>query len=188
MRAVLMLDGGDDGNEPYGSRPSEATVPRTIEVVYRTEAPRLLQYFRRRLRGADDPRDLVQEAFARLIGSAPAGMLRNPEAYLQRIARNMLIDRSRKRSGKIIHVPISDGAEIPVLPDQSYAIEADDMKRLYLNAVEALPPRTRQVFLLHRVDELSYKVIAEDLGLSIRTVEWHIAEAIMRIGTALKPK
>lgn len=183
-----MLDAGSGGQEPDGPTPSEAADPRTIEIIYRTEAPRLLRYFRRRLRGADDPLDLVQEAFARLVGSAPAGMLRNPEAYLQRIARNMLIDRSRKVSGKIAHVPISAGVEIPVPPDQSYAIEADDMKRLYRNAVEALPPRTRQVFLLHRVDELSYRAIAEDLGLSIRTVEWHIAEAIMRIGTALKPE
>ena len=43
----------------------------------------------------------------------------------------------------------------------------------------------REVFLLHRVDGLSYKDIALQLGISVRTVEWHIAEAIVRIGRGL---
>lgn len=59
------------------------------------------------------------------------------------------------------------------------------MREQYRASVDALPPRTREVFKLHRIDGLQYKEIAERLDISVRTVEWHIAEAIVRIGEAL---
>jgi RNA polymerase sigma-70 factor (ECF subfamily) len=43
----------------------------------------------------------------------------------------------------------------------------------------------REVFILHRLQELSYKEIAARLDISVRTVEWHIAEAIVRISRGL---
>lgn len=157
---------------------------RRVEDVYRSEAPRLARFLRKRLSGVDDAADVVQEAFLRLVGSNPDAPLRNPEAYLQRIVRNLLIDRSRHRSANVRHVSVED-LEIPVPPEQSYAIEASDMKRQYRSAVDALPPRTREVFLLSRVEDVGYREIADRLGISIRTVEWHVAQAIIRIDQAL---
>lgn len=156
-----------------------------IELVYRTEAPRLARYLRRRLRAPEDAADLVQEAFARLARSARIGSLGEPRAYLRRIVQNLLIDRSRRLSTRAIHVDLENGPELSVQPDQSYALEAADVIRLYRSAVAALPPRTRQVFELHRVAEHSYKDIAADLGISIRTVEWHIATALAHIDKVL---
>ena len=63
------------------------------------------------------------------------------------------------------------------------------MKQLqdrYRAGVDALPPRTREVFLMHRVEETSVKAIADQLGISSRTVEWHLAQAIMKIGEVLE--
>ncbi len=56
------------------------------------------------------------------------------------------------------------------------------MRERYRLAIDGLPPRTKEVYLLHRVEELGYRQIAEQLGISTRTVEWHVAEAIVRIG------
>lgn len=174
----------DDNLRDNGSG-SEAVGRRQLEDVYRAEAPRLARFLRRRLSGVDDPLDFVQEAFLRLVGSSPDAPLRNPEAYLQRIVRNLLIDRSRLRTNKLPHLPIED-CDIPIPAAQSYAIEASDMRRQYRSAVDALPPRTREVFLLSRVEEVGYTEIAERLGISIRTVEWHVAQAIIRIDNALE--
>ncbi len=155
-----------------------------LDAVYRAEAPRLTRFLRRRLPSSDDPQDFVQEAFARLAGASPGGALRNPEAYLQRIVRNLLIDRAR-RAIKVPHVELVEDLDVAVAPGQANAIEASDIRRLYRAAVDALPTRTREVFLLSRVEEVGYKDIADRLGISVRTVEWHVAQAIIRIEKAL---
>lgn len=171
---------------PDASALAFETGRRQLEAVYRVEAPRLARMLRGRLNGAEDSRDILQEAFARLAGSRPGSALRNPEAYLQRIVRNLLIDRSRRTATLPVHVPITEEIQIAVPPDQAYAIEVSQMREQYRAVVAALPPRTREVFLLHRVDDLQYIEIAERLEISVRTVEWHISQAISKIGTALE--
>ena len=57
-----------------------------------------------------------------------------------------------------------------------------DILALYEAAVDELPPLTRLVFLLHRVDDLSYGQIADRLAIKIRAVECCIAEALVMIG------
>ncbi|NJS13645.1 MAG: hypothetical protein HC788_02295 [Sphingopyxis sp.] len=58
-----------------------------------------------------------------------------------------------------------------------------DMLALYEAAVDELPPLTRLVFLLHRVDDLSYGQIADRLAITTRAVECCIAEALVMIGS-----
>ncbi|WP_447725555.1 RNA polymerase sigma factor [Sphingomonas koreensis] len=158
---------------------------RQLEAIYRAQAPGLARYFRARFRGTEDPDDLVQEVFTRLAGGKPVAELRDPQAYLKRILRNLLITRKRRLDRRPLFVGL-EGIEPAIPPDQSHAIELSEMQERYRACVDALPPRTREVFLLHRAEELKVKVIAERLGISSRTVEWHIAQAILRLGEALE--
>ena len=126
--------------------------------------------------------DLVQETFLRFAGYAQRETLRNPVAMLHRIARNLLFEQTRRyktRGAK--ETTLDSTAEIAVQPTQIREIEARQMMDAYQRAVDLLPPRTREVFLLHRVDSLSYKEIAAQLGIGLRTVEWHMTEALLRL-------
>lgn len=159
-----------------------------LEEVYRTEAPGLTRYFRSRLRQSDEAADLVQEAFARLAGFMARNALPRPGAYLQRIARNLLYDRSKRLEVRLaaFHLPIGEGSEPAVDADQCHAIEAQDVLRLYRQALEQLPEKTREVFLLHRVEELTYREIGMKLALSVPTVQYHFARALAFIDAALE--
>ena len=149
------------------------------------QAPRLRRWLDARLRSSEDANDLVQDAFARFLRSESRDGLRRPEAFLNRIVRNLLIDRSRRLSNRTPHVPI-DEANAPIArATQEDELELEQTRRRYRAAVEALPPRMRAVFLLHRVEGLGYKEIATRLAISIRTVEWHVGEALLRIGRNL---
>jgi RNA polymerase sigma-70 factor (ECF subfamily) len=128
---------------------------------------------------------MVQEVFTRLAGSNGFGAARDPQAYLSRVLRNFLIDRKRRQDRRPILVPI-EGVEPAVAPDQAHGIEVADLHAQYRAAIDALPPRTREVFLLHRAEDRSVKCIAEQLGISTRTVEWHLSQAILRIGESLE--
>jgi RNA polymerase sigma factor (sigma-70 family) len=171
----------DSDQSPGGGGNGQAR----FDVLYREQAPRLRRWLDARLRSSEEANDLVQDAFARLLGSGARDGLRQPEAFLNRIVRNLLIDRSRRVSNRTPHVPIDEANEPATRATQEDAIELAQMRERYRTAVNALPPRTRQVFLLHRTEGLGYKDIATQLGISIRTVEWHVGEALVRIGKDL---
>lgn len=156
-----------------------------FDLLYRDCAPTLRRRIRHRVGSDDEANDLVQDAFARLLGARTAKGLREPGAFLNRIVRNLLIDRSRRLSVRPLHVPLESESEFAVAPEQDELIELEQMRRRYRDVVESLPPRMRQVFVLHRIEDLSYKEIAARLDIGVRTVEWHIAEAIVRISRGL---
>jgi RNA polymerase sigma factor (sigma-70 family) len=179
----FMASGEETGTRQGPSDRGEAR--RRVGLLYRDHAPRLRRRLRAELKSSEDASDILHEAFARLLGADGLDRVLQPEAFLNRILRNLLIDRSRRLATRAIHVGIDDEPAIGVPPDQSQAIEAEQMRQRYRDVVASLPERMREVFLLHRVEQLSYKQIAERLGISVRTVEWHIAEAIVRIGKGL---
>jgi RNA polymerase sigma-70 factor (ECF subfamily) len=174
-----------DDPPPGSGSPRADEAQQRFDTLYREAAPKLWHRLRIRLGSGEDASDLVHEAFARMLGSGSLGRLRQPEAFLNRIVRNLLIDRSRRVATGCQHVPIYEQAEIAVPPHQADATEVEQMRDHYREVVASLPERMRQVFVLHRVEELSYKDIAARLGISVRTVEWHIAEAIVRISRGL---
>ena len=132
--------------------------------------------------GHDVAPDLVQEVFARAASSQQASRLINPAAFITRIARNLLIDRARRREkNNIIMFPLDEHRDLATPPEQAWNIEATDLLQLYEDAVDALSEKTRRVFLMHRVDEHSYREIHERLGISVATVEYHMMKALAHI-------
>ena len=107
---------------------------------------------------------------------------RQPGGFLRRIAQNLLIDRARRRkSAPKALFSLREESDAVTPATQEWNLEAADLLELYEKAVDAMPPKTRRVFLMHRVDELSYREIHEQLGISIATVEYHMMKALGRI-------
>ncbi len=156
-----------------------------LDRLYRDEAPRLARYFRRRVHGRDEVADLVQESFVRMAGAVSDAPRHRPAAFLQRIARNLLIDRTRRLEQRAIHVPAADHPDLTVAPTQLLGLEAAEVRRIYHDALAQLPPKTRDAFLLHRQHGLAYAEIAVELGISTPTVQYHVAKALSQIARAL---
>jgi RNA polymerase sigma factor (sigma-70 family) len=175
----------DRDTRAFAEQAFDDDAQRHVATLYRDQAGLLRRRVRAQVGSPEEASDIVQEAFSRLLGARARQSLRNPGAFLNRIVRNLLIDRSRRNAVRPPFVSLEPGDDIALPPDQGEALELDQMRKRYRDIVDALPPRTREVFLLHRVDELGYREIAERLGISIRTVEWHIAQAIYRIGKEL---
>lgn len=153
----------------------------SLEAAYRAHRTSLFHFLRRKA-GAEEAPDLVQEVFARAAGSEQRHRLANPGGFLRRIAQNLLIDRARRqKSSRAVFYPLREESEGATPAAQEWNLEAADLLRLYETAVDAMPPKTRRVFLMHRVDELSYREIHEALGISIATVEYHMMRALSHI-------
>lgn len=165
-----MVAANDDGAAANG-----------LEAAYHSERGRLLAYIRRRV-GLEAAPDLVQEVYARAAGSPQSQRLANPAGFLQRIARNLLIDVARRnRTGAVALTPFDESRDAASPPEQEWRIEAEDLLRTYQAALDGLPEKTRRVFLMHRVDEMSYQAIHKALGISVATVEYHMMKALTHI-------
>lgn len=150
--------------------------------------PMLIRYFRRHLGGeAADAEDLAQEALIRLIRSPTQAA--NTEAYLLRIASNLLRDRFRRDRSQ--RRPLHDSFEMELhdLPSEEPGGERvyEDKERLsrFLEALDQLPPRCRQVFLLQRYEGLTYTSIAKRLQISVSAVEKHMMRALLHFQARL---
>ena len=156
--------------------PGSTTV--SFDAFYRAQHARVLGYFRRKA-GRDAAPDLAQEVFARLLRSGALERAECPEAYLTRIAHNLLIDNARcKRSRPTGFYSLDEERDAVSCADQTWRIEAADLSHLYRRTVRAMPPKTRRVFLMRRVRRMSYKEIAASLGVSVATVDYHMVQAL----------
>ncbi|HWV54461.1 RNA polymerase sigma factor [Pseudorhodoplanes sp.] len=185
LAAVTVPPLGEDDPLP----PEDRVVRHSLglEDLYRVHGPRLLRFFARRA-DRQDAIDLVQESFVRFASSAACRdrTVECPEAYLNQIATNLLRDRAKLALQRSLssHVPAED---VPLAgADLLATLEARDKLNRLQNALMRLKPKTREIFLAHRLDGLSYRQIAERSGLSIKGVEWHMTKAIDLLDRALR--
>lgn len=156
-----------------------------VETLYRAEAAGLGRFFRRRA-PADDVADMVQETFRQWIRDIrAASQAIRPEAYLTAIAVNILRKRARtetRRAAALAAVEARDDR----LVDPHAALEARDMLARVDTAIATLKPKTREIFLLHRIDGLDYAEIAERMEMSVKGVEWQMGQALDQIRRRVK--
>ena len=131
-----------------------------------------------------DGEDAVQDACVRALQvRAPVS---DPVRYVLRIARNLHIDRRRKsrREAQLFEHSADSTLLADDRPDPERVLSGKESLAGVLAAIEHLPPRCRQAFVLHRFENLSYAIIAHRMGISISAVEKHIAEAMARLSRA----
>lgn len=155
---------------------------RHIRSVLERYYRELLNFCARMVRDRDAAADVVQESYARVLAiQRTDAAIAEPRALLYQTARNIMVDQHRRdmlRAHEDLHA--LEESEQPATPLQlqpdallasSQAVEA------YVAAIEALPLRCREAFVLHVFDGLSHAQIAERMGASVSMVEKHIARA-----------
>lgn len=156
-----------------------------LTAIYHSESPKLLRYLRRRV-GADLVPDIAQEVFARAAASPQLLNLVNPGGFLCRIAQNILIDQARIRRRRIDPLPLIEAVDAPCAPEQEHELEASDLQLTVERALNRLPDRTRRIFVMHRFEEMAYREIRCELGISMAAVEYHMGKALAHVRGAVE--
>ncbi|MBJ6120392.1 RNA polymerase sigma factor [Sphingomonas mollis] len=147
--------------------------PTGLEAVYLANRDKLVRFLR--ARGADDAaEDLVHDLWLRVSGQM-AGPVGNPLAYLFRAADMLMIDRYRsrrqaeRREQAWEETRAGDAASGEPEAERLVAVrqEAAQVERM----LRALGPRKEAIFRRARIDGVPQRRIAEELGISISTVE-----------------
>jgi len=172
------------GTPPRSSEGAGCSGRANLENLYRRERDGLLRYLSRQV-GHDLAPDIVQEVFLRASSSPQIRHLQNPGGFLHRIARNILIDRARRRKCRIVTLPLIEGIDAPSAAEQEEAFAARDLRAALENALSDLPERTRIIFTMHRFEEMAYRDIQRELDISLAAVEYHMMRALAHVRATL---
>lgn len=129
-----------------------------------------------------EARDVVQESFMAVWEKIEEGeKISDIKSYLYRTVYNNALSLLRKRIE-------SAGEASEILADEPTEEMVDTSERdaIIWSAIDSLPERCREVFLLSKRDGLSNAEIAEQLGVSVKTVENQMTKAFSRLRPALR--
>lgn len=161
--------------------------PEILETYMGVRA-RLTRVIYRRVQCSATTADLLQDTFLR-FWEKPGRLIDVVDlaGYFMVTGRNLALDHERRR--KI--APFVDGIEgLESVSDPTPSAETTTMDRQELRRLQAslekLPPRARQIFMLSRLEGLTYAQIGEQLGISPKTVFGHMVVALDQLRTQMK--
>jgi RNA polymerase sigma factor (sigma-70 family) len=140
---------------------------------------KLVRWIARRRYGAiGDAEDLLHEAFVRYEQYRRSMPVGNPAAFLLQAAANLAIDqhRSQKHLSPESFEVACEAATDPA-PAVHDVLAARERLERVRQGLQVLNARTREIFLMHRLDGRRHREIAGALGISCSAVEKHIAKA-----------
>jgi RNA polymerase sigma factor (sigma-70 family) len=160
----------------------EAEGGSAIDLARRTQILRgaMTRYFARHVSDAAEIDDLIQDVFLRIVKRGGLSGVENFDGYVFETAASVLTDRFRRRKARRADQHLSFDPELhggmELGPDSVHA-GRQALRRTTVVLME-LPERTRDVFILRRLEGLPYREIAVRLGLSVSAVEKHMVRAV----------
>lgn len=169
--------------------PPFKTLAQAVETYY----SELVKHIRLRAGSVDVAEEVVQETWLRATHTQ-SELPRNPKAYLYRMASNLLVDQFRQQQATQVwqtHI-VSPEQEAQCeqvacpSPEHTDVLIAKQQLVILERAISELPDKCQEVFILYRKQGLTMREISEVLGVSIKTVEKHIAKAMVHCRQRLR--
>jgi RNA polymerase sigma-70 factor, ECF subfamily len=157
-----------------------------LEVIFKRYYAFVCKAVFNLLNDAETAEDIAQEVFLEIWKRRKSLAISTSfRAYLRRSAVNRTLNHIRDNK-KMQEGELSDYAYQLKAPDEP-GMESEEFRKMIQQAVAQLPERCRQVFVLSREDEMSYKEIAQNLDISVKTVENQIVKALRLLREYLGP-
>jgi len=159
-------------------------VNRSLKSIFRKHYSSLCNYAYTKIRDAHAAEDIVQTVFVQLWENEKFLDLETPESYLLACVRNKCFDHL-KRPQRRNEVLMEELPEVSIQEDTKTLKEEDVIPLLHFFAGQ-LPAGMQKVFLLNRQEGLSYREIADELEVSVKTVENQMGMALKKLRIMLK--
>ena len=149
--------------------------------------PALILYFRRKTRDQNEIEDLVQDVFLRIAARRSTDEVENVAGYIFQTAASVLADRHRRRTVRHAdaHVEFDTDRHSSSDFDAARILESRQSLQTAVAALQKLPERTRDIFVLRRLEGHAYRDIASQFGISVSAVEKHMVRAVQHLVAAI---
>jgi RNA polymerase sigma-70 factor (family 1) len=155
-----------------------------FKIFFTANYSSLYAYVISHLGNSDQSEDITQQAFINFwTKRAQLDLTKSPRSYLYTIAYNLFLDTKRKE--KIEYTFIAQMEQNAILEDNNDEELQKKIKKLK-RVIDTLPDRCRTILILNKIEGLKYKEIAEQLDISIKTVETQMRIAFQKIREAFK--
>jgi RNA polymerase sigma factor (sigma-70 family) len=162
--------------------PIPAQSAESLELVVPLR-PALVKYFLRKCGNAAEAEDLAQDVLVRALGKGEWQSPEQAKGYIFKIAVNRWHDRNRRGLTHGKEVEWDDAATFAEVEESSPERVLGSEQELHgvVAALQELEERTRDVFMLFRLENLKHGQIAEMFGISVSAVEKHVAKAVAHL-------
>lgn len=150
----------------------------SLENLYQEHYSWLQHWLRGRIGCEHNAQDLAQDTYLKLLASQTLLNIEQPRQYLVRIAKSLMIDAYRRK--QVEQAYLNSLAEQPeaYMPSTETQVLVLEALIEVDNMLQGLPSKVRSAFLLRQLDGLSYKDIAQQLQVSLSSVEKYVARAL----------
>lgn len=147
-----------------------------ISKIFMENSVFLKKFLTRFMSSEQDIEDIVQEVYIKAHSAELKKEIEQPKAFLFRIAKNLALDELNKKS-RLVTSYIEDCiSSIPAEHSSSIESEAEanESLKVYCEAIEQLPDKCKQIFIMRKVHGLKHKEISNKLNISLSSVEKHL--------------
>lgn len=161
----------------------KAVEPARLESLYERYSDSLRRFLSHQRLSRDEVADIVQETYYRVYRAGGLDALRNPRAFLFRVAKNIRLNAARRSSSRV-EIEGADFAEDAVAseePGPYRSLEGQQELAIVRAALEELAPKCREAFVMNRFENMTFPQIAAELDLSVSMIEKHVSHAIFHL-------
>ncbi len=157
--------------------------PIQFEMAYKQYFSMLVGFAFQYVEDGDAAEDVVQEVFSNVWNQSDRLEIQtNLKSYLFGAVRNACLNHLRHQKVVQSHAnEIDEGA----FASQEEFLEMDELQEKINQALDQLPEKRRQIFELSRFEDKKYHEIAEELDISVKTVETQMSRALKAMREAL---
>lgn len=153
--------------------------PSLFQQVFKRYAPELRNFLYYKCGDLAQAEDLMQETFLRLWKKRDSVSPKKAKSYLFTVANNLFLDEMKHR--QVVLKFQKRPQKFATFEDPLFQIETEEFKQRLEKAISDLPEKSRIVFLMSRIDKLSYQEISERLDISVKAVEKRMHKALVAL-------
>ncbi|WPQ64632.1 RNA polymerase sigma-70 factor [Chitinophaga sancti] len=157
-----------------------------METLFRNWFPFVCKTIYRIVQDTATAEDLAQDVFIKIWNRRAELQEVYFKAYLHKAAINMALDYVDKKKRRGVHMELGEQHEPVQAENPGAGMNLQQTTQHIQQAVDRLPEKCREIFILSRYEELSYKEIAATLNISVKTVENQMVTALKKLRISLQ--
>lgn len=158
--------------------------PTEFEKVYKATSKALTHFLYYKFGDLEKAKNFTQDAFIRLWNNCQKIAIEKAKSFVYTTAQRLFLDDIAHEKVALKFVNRAKYASAPAEATDD-ALRAQEFKEALEKAISELPEKQRTVFLMNRIDKMKYAEIADALQLSVKTVEKHVSQSLMKIRASI---